>query len=665
MIGIIYSIVGILAIIIHCIVNGDTLFINKKDVTSKTTLYYQRFLWGILLYYVTDALWGILDELGLINVLKADTFIYYIAMSLAVVLWTDYVVTYLNREDGVGKFVRSFGRLFLVFEVVALVVNIIYPFFFWFDENGTYHAGPIRYIALYIQIALFIASTIQTLYVAMNSHGVIRRRNLAISLFTLSMSAAIVAQIIYPLLPIYSIGYLIGACFLRVFVREDERDEYYKNLQREMNIVSSMAGIYFCSYYVDMSDRTFTQIENQIEENNNFIGEKGDAVETLDKMCKHLVLPEHRKEVQDFVNLDTLNERLTAEQRYISCQFESVHIGWAEGVFVAGDRDENGNLKHVIWAIRTINDEKKKEEKLLYNSYIDELTGLYNRKMYSEDTDGESNESLIEGAKSVDIFSDDFVFVSLDVNGLKTINDSMGHAAGDELLRAAASCMQKCIGPYGRVYRTGGDEFVALINASYDQMLKMRDDFEETTANYKGKYVDSVSVSYGYVLRKEYPELSIFEIEKMADNNMYLAKKLHYSSKGVDRRKQQQNAYKALCALYTKILMINITENTYSIISMDESEQTREKGFSDGIFEWLEGFAKSGQVHIDDQASYLAKTNREFICNYFKQDKTSLSISYRRKMGDSFKLVEMEIIPADSYSDDNQNMFLYVKNIDK
>lgn len=660
-----YSIIGILAIIIHCIVNGHTLFIMKAKDTSKVNICYRSFLLGILLYYLTDAMWGILDGLGLVHLLKADTFIYYIAMSLAVVLWTDYLDAYLHQENALGKFVKLFGRLFLTFEIIALIINIFYPFFFWFDENGTYHAGPIRYIALYIQIAMFLTSTIQTLFVAARSNGVKRRRHISISLFTLSMSVAIVAQIVYPLLPIYSIGYLIGSCFLRVFVREDEKDEHYRDLQHHMDIVSSMAGIYFCSYYVDMSDKSFVQIENRIEENNSFIGAKGDAIETLDKMCKHLILPEYRKEVQEFVDLDTLDERLNEKKYYISCEFESTHLGWAEGLFVAGDRDENGKLKHVIWAIRTINDEKAKEKILLYNSYIDELTGLYNRKMYSEDTDGESNESLIEGSKSVDIDSDDFVFVSLDVNGLKTINDTQGHAAGDELIKAAASCMKKCIGSHGRVYRTGGDEFIALINASDEQLLKIQSDFDELTANYHGKYIDGVSVSYGYILRREHKDLPIWEIEKLADKNMYLAKRLHYTANGVDRRKQQQNAYKALCALYTKILMINVTEDTYSIISMDESEQTKEMGFSDGIFEWLEGFAKSGQVHKDDVDEYLSKTNKDYLVDYFKHDKTSLSFTYRRMIGNEFKMVEMEIVPTENYSVDNQNLFLYVKNIDK
>ena len=51
--------------------------------------------------------------------------------------------------------------------------------------------------------------------------------------------------------------------------------------------------------------------------------------------------------------------------------------------------------------------------------------------------------------------------------------------------------------------------------------------------------------------------------------------------------------------------------------------------------------------------------------NYFEGNKTSLHISYRRKYGDEFKQVMMEIIPADDYSNDNQNLFLYVNNIEK
>lgn len=661
MIGMLYSSTGILAIVIHCIVNADTLFLKKEKSITNTTIFYHRFLWGVFFYFLTDTLWGILDEFGLLTALKIDTFIYYIAMAVAVVLWTDYVVAYLSQNSLFGKIVRYFGRIFVLFEIAMLIVNSVYPFFFWFDEEGVYHAGPIRYFALCVQIALFMASTIQALAVAARSEGEKHRRHVAICLVSLSMSIAIFAQIFYPFWPIYSMGYLVAICFLHIFVREDEKAEYYQNIQREMNLISSMAGMYFCCYYVDLQDKTYTQIANQIEENNTFIGEQGDAVETLDKMCKHLIFPEYKTEVQKFVDLDTLDERLTPELHYISMRFESVHTGWSEGVFIEIDRDSQGKLKHVMWAIRSINDEKAREKKLILNSYLDELTGLYNRKMYAEDVD-DIEGSMLESVNAVDIDRADFVFVSMDVNGLKVINDSKGHAAGDELLIGAAECMKECLEPYGRVYRTGGDEFIALLNTDNVSIETIMRDFEEATARYKGKYVDSVSVSYGYVLRKEHPDMPILEVEKLADKNMYLAKRLHYSSIGVDRRMQHQNAYLALCALYTKILKINLTENTYSIISMDESEQSPEKGFSDGIFDWLENFAKSGQVHPDDVEAYLAHTNRTHMVEHFRSGKKVMSVFYRRLIDGEYLPVEMKLVPTESYSHENQNLYLFVRN---
>ncbi|MCQ2465382.1 MAG: GGDEF domain-containing protein [Oscillospiraceae bacterium] len=648
-----YSVIGVLALIIHQIINRDNLRRIKNGDASESLRSYRRFLLAIMFYYITDSLWGIFDGLNLTKALMADTYFYYAAMASAVYFWSSYVVSYLKDTGLPGRIIKTSGLVFVAFEITALFVNIVKPVFFWFDNEGNYHAGSIRYVALYIQIAMFMLSSIQVFAVSLRSEGTQKRRNQAIALFGVTMMAAIAAQIDYPLLPIYSIGYMIGECFLHVHVEEDEKEENFCNLSRNMTIVSSMAGIYFCSYYVDLKAGTFAEVENRIYENNSFIGRNGNAAETLEKMCEHLVMPQYAKEMREFVNLDTINERLTEKKYYISMQFESVHLGWAEGYFIAADRDENGKLLHVIWAIRTINDEKEKEEKLLYNSYIDELTGLYNRKMYAEDI--AENHSLTDG--------EDFVYVSMDVNGLKTVNDGLGHAAGDELIRGAAECMKKCMGSFGRVYRTGGDEFIALLKVESGKLESLKKDFSDTTAEFKGKYISGVSVSCGYVARRDNTELTFDEIEKLADKNMYTAKRIHYTSNGIDRRAQQQNAYKALCTAYTKILKINLNENKYTIISMNTDEQSQDKGFSEGIFEWLEMFAKSGQVHPDDMEHYLSNTDRKFLCSYFTTGKEHLNVSYRRKIGDGFSPAEMKMIPADDFTPDSQNLFLYVENL--
>ncbi|MBR5705734.1 MAG: diguanylate cyclase, partial [Deltaproteobacteria bacterium] len=57
---------------------------------------------------------------------------------------------------------------------------------------------------------------------------------------------------------------------------------------------------------------------------------------------------------------------------------------------------------------------------------------------------------------------EDLAVFSIDVNGLKTVNDSLGHDAGDELIRGAADCISAAFGQTGKCYRTGGDEFVVL-----------------------------------------------------------------------------------------------------------------------------------------------------------------------------------------------------------
>lgn len=175
--------------------------------------------------------------------------------------------------------------------------------------------------------------------------------------------------------------------------------------------------------------------------------------------------------------------------------------------------------------------------------------------------------------------------------------------------------------------------------------------------------MDELSLSYGYVLRKDNPHMTLHEISIIADKEMYKAKSAYYSKKGVDRRGQIA-ANTALCSLYTKILKVNITDDTYTIVNMDLSEQTAEMGFAETISGWLIGFGKSGQVHEEDLEGYLQKTDLEYLRNYFKEGKTSISILYRRKYDDGFKQVAMDMIPADDYAADNQTLFLYVKNID-
>ena len=159
-------------------------------------------------------------------------------------------------------------------------------------------------------------------------------------------------------------------------------------------------------------------------------------------------------------------------------------------------------------------------------SFTDQSTGLLNRRAFEEEKARLSMSSLRE----------DFAYVTADVNGLKTVNDNLGHAAGDELIQGAAECLRGCLGRYGDIYRIGGDEFAAMLYLSPEQLENAVKALDEATARWSGKLVPELSISCGYATSREFPSENIAELGRISDERMYAAKEAHYRRTGKARR---------------------------------------------------------------------------------------------------------------------------------
>ena len=229
-----YSIIGILAAIILLITNRDILWMTKGSTASRTQRLYRGFLLSVLGYYITDALWGILDAWQLTSLQFADTTLYLVAMAAAVLLWTQYVVVYLESDTSFSTLLRYAGWTFFAFEIIAVIINIFYPVMFWFDESGAYHAASLRYVTLGVQIIMFLMTSFYTLRLTARSEGKVRLRNMTIGLFGIAMIVLIVFQIRYPLWPFYAMGYMVGTCLLHSFVLEDEKEENRRELEESL-----------------------------------------------------------------------------------------------------------------------------------------------------------------------------------------------------------------------------------------------------------------------------------------------------------------------------------------------------------------------------------------------------------------------------------------------
>lgn len=228
-----YETVGILASIILVIINQDVLW-NPDENAAPSERAYRRFLLGILAFYVIDILWGILDSMHFIEALYVDTIVYFVIMCIVVHLWAQYVTAYLEIIGTAKKVLTFIGIAFLAFGIMALAINLVEPIFFWFDAAGVYHGGFARYLYFGFQMMLFLLTSVYTFWTITKVEGTMKPRHLAIGFFGISMAVLIGIQLYYPLLPLYSIGCMIGGCVLHTFVVEDEKEEYRRALEETL-----------------------------------------------------------------------------------------------------------------------------------------------------------------------------------------------------------------------------------------------------------------------------------------------------------------------------------------------------------------------------------------------------------------------------------------------
>lgn len=281
-------------------------------------------------------------------------------------------------------------------------------------------------------------------------------------------------------------------------------------------IVMALAERYDALYMLDLktdhyalfkSERMFSKVKVAAEGEDFFNQLQKDAEKVVYSEDIHLVqsalLKESFIKELDENGLFMLKYRLNSTSGPIYVNLEAVY----------------SDKKHVVISVTNIDAQVRREQRIRAEADAahqkacrDDLTGIKNKNAY-----GEFERRLNDQIESGEIGT--FAIAICDVNGLKTVNDTMGHKAGDEYIKAASKLVCDTF-KHSPVFRVGGDEFVAILKGDD---FESRDDLAKTFMNIAKHNAEEekVVVACGISVFDKKHDKNVSEVFERADALMY------------------------------------------------------------------------------------------------------------------------------------------------
>lgn len=308
---------------------------------------------------------------------------------------------------------------------------------------------------------------------------------------------------------------MIGTMLISLLkIRNSFQKEQYN---ASMSSYAALSEIYLSMHLIDTKTGKYEKIKSadHIEESN--VLNTDDFPERIRTTMGRLCTERYMASVLEFTDISTLNERLM-EANTIVHEFIGTVSGWCRERFIKVDNDEKGRLWHVLYCVEVIDEQKRREKKLLYLSETDSMTGINNR--------GSGERKITEFLQK----KKGGLFCLLDCGKFKKINDTHGHAVGDSVLIQLAEAIQKTCRENDIVMRLGGDEFAMYLPGMPDK--KQAERFFERLFAQIDKIVipemqgEKIYVSLGAALCSDEDGATFDILYHEADMVMYESKKI-------------------------------------------------------------------------------------------------------------------------------------------
>lgn len=356
---------------------------NAPSIGNKT------FLTVVCAFCLADAFWGFVGTGTLIKsreVFYFATLLFHTSALVVSYVWCKSITDYMRENKSVIL------NLLMICPLALGIVLITFNFYsgnvFSISEDYQYQSGSLRVMSYFLHSIYYFTVFIMAIICLMREKIEYKKRIYkAAVIYSFIPVIAGVLQYIYPLLPLYSYGYMLAA--IAVFLvnvaieREQkliEKSDYYKNASRETYMaLESLAKSYVSIHLFDLKNNTEQPIYSNkfIDE---LINEEDNAHDRIKRVMEGLCTPDGREELISFVDTYTLSDRMK-NKNMISHEFLGLTRGWCISSFIKVEESPDGELLKVIHSVQSIHDIKIKEAK-----YEQELRDAYENKnhMYTE-----------------------------------------------------------------------------------------------------------------------------------------------------------------------------------------------------------------------------------------------------------------------------------------
>ena len=433
--------------------------------------------------------------------------------------WTIFVSARINDENGellgvcgVGEYLTEIQNLLITDEETYDVkINLV-------DQNGVVQldADSVNIETAHIQNIINPNKSVQFVFSEKDGVYTITKYMQDLGLYLVVRRNADDTQGTFSNLVIYMVGtFILSTLTFLIFMRvtlvagEKQIEERAKK-----HGLASYADLYISMHLINLQENSILEISKDPDFNLISINGKNQAAYQMHTVIKKITAAESLKKMLKFIDLKTISERLK-ERNVIHCEFRSKEYGWCKAYFIASEFDEGHTINQIIFAIELIDEEKNRENNLIYLSQTDLMTGLKNRG---------SGEKIIKEMIENDI---EGTFFMLDADKFKSINDNYGHDVGDKVIRAIADCLKKTFRAGDVVMRIGGDEFAVGITDNAAAVILVEKFFTEIDKiNIPEIGSRKISISLGSAFFTVDKNLSFAEIYKRADLAAYESKKI-------------------------------------------------------------------------------------------------------------------------------------------